>query len=178
MQRDKTFYNITCRERYQGTYNNKVEYRKLCVHPKNVPNKWRKMFIHDKTKTNSFKVKLYNDNKQKPKEITKDGWYFPQRTSFHIWQIICCCFKSKLKKWIKIITQNVLSIVLKPGPARWVDPGPGRPGSGAGPGLSKKQQWDPVDPVGRPGTRPTRVNPAETRPYYIYIHEQNDVVFS
>ena len=102
MQRDKTCYNITCGERYKGTYNNKVEYRKSCVHPKNVPNKWRKMFIHDKTKTNSFKVKLYNDNKQKPKEITKDGWYFPQRTSFHIWQIICCCFKSKLKNGSKL----------------------------------------------------------------------------
>jgi len=31
------------------------------------------------------------------------------------------------------------TIVLKPGPARRVDPGPGRPGSRAGPGLSKKQ---------------------------------------
>ena len=52
----------------------------------------------------------------------------------------------------------VFNIVLKPGPARWVDLGPGRPGHGTGPGLSK-------NPSGSwPGeTRSTRVNPAETR---------------
>jgi len=52
----------------------------------------------------------------------------------------------------------VLSSVLKPGPARRVDPGPGRPGPGTGPGLSKNPRgsW--------PGeTRSTRVNPAETQ---------------
>jgi hypothetical protein len=53
------------------------------------------------------------------------------------------------------------SIVLKPGPARRVNPGPGRPGPRAGPGLSKKQLgiWPGetrltrrVDPEpGRPG---------------------------
>jgi hypothetical protein len=42
-------------------------------------------------------------------------------------------------------------IVLNPGPARRVDPGPGRPGSVAGPGLSKKRLGTgPVRP-GRPG---------------------------
>ena len=56
-------------------------------------------------------------------------------------------------------------IVLKPGPARRVDPGPGRPGPGTGPGLSK-------NPLGSwpGGTRSTRVNPVETRPVFIYIH--------
>jgi hypothetical protein len=47
----------------------------------------------------------------------------------------------------------VFNIVLKPGPAWWVDPGPGRPGHGTGPGLRKNSS----------GTRPTQVNPAETR---------------
>jgi len=47
-------------------------------------------------------------------------------------------------------------IVIKPGPARRVDPGPGRPGGWTGSGLSKDR------PVQRPGkTRSTRrVNPA------------------
>ena len=52
-------------------------------------------------------------------------------------------------------------IFLIPGPARRVDPGPSRPGPGAGSGLSKKQPriW--------PGeTRSTRVNPTETQPYF------------
>jgi hypothetical protein len=42
---------------------------------------------------------------------------------------------------------------------------PGRPGSVAGPGLSKKQvgNW-----FGE--TRSTWINPAETQPYYIYIY--------
>jgi len=42
----------------------------------------------------------------------------------------------------------VESSVLRPGPARRVDPGPGRPGSVAGPGLREKQagNWP-----GRPG---------------------------
>jgi len=33
--------------------------------------------------------------------------------------------------------QVVIIIVLKPGPARRVEPGPDRPGPGTGPGLSK-----------------------------------------
>ena len=41
----------------------------------------------------------------------------------------------------------VFNIVLKPGPARWVDLGPGRPGHGTGPGLRKNSS----------GTRPTRL---------------------
>ena len=50
------------------------------------------------------------------------------------------------------------STVIKPGPARRVDPGPGRPGGWTGPGLTKDQQWQ------QPGqTRATRANPDETR---------------
>lgn len=59
------------------------------------------------------------------------------------------------------------NIVLKPGPARWVDPGPGRPGPETGPGLSKNpfRSWPGetrstrrVDPEpGRPGQ--TRLRP-------------------
>ena len=37
---------------------------------------------------------------------------------------------------------GVVGIVLKSGPARRGDPGPGRPGSVAGPGLSKKKGWE------------------------------------
>jgi len=52
---------------------------------------------------------------------------------------------------------SVPGIVLKPGPARWVDPGPGRPGPGTGPGLSK-------NPAGSwPGETRSTQNPAETR---------------
>ena len=56
-------------------------------------------------------------------------------------------------------------IVLKPGPARRVDPGPGRPGPRTGPGLSK-------NPLGSwPGeTRATRVNPTETRPLFFFFN--------
>lgn len=42
-------------------------------------------------------------NKSQRKSMKIDG-VFLKKTSFHIWQIICCWFKSKLKKWIKIIT--------------------------------------------------------------------------
>jgi hypothetical protein len=83
-----------------------------------------------------------------------------------------------------------LGIVLNPGPARRVDPGPGRPGSVAGPGLSKKRlgtgpvrpgrpggsTWDPAD-LGKPG-RPgqTRLRPGFY--IYIYMYDRNDVVFN
>jgi hypothetical protein len=52
------------------------------------------------------------------------------------------------------------AIVLKPGPARRVDPGPSRPGHGTGPGLSKNP------PESWPGkTRSTRwVDPGPGRP--------------
>jgi hypothetical protein len=58
----------------------------------------------------------------------------------------------------------VESSVLRPGPARRVDPGPGRPGSVAEPGLREKQagNW--------PGqTRSARPHPAETRVYFFFI---------
>ena len=60
-------------------------------------------------------------------------------------------------KHTTIFTNNNHSFETRPGPA-------GRPGSVAGPGLSKKQarNW--------PGeTRPTRVNSAETRVLYICV---------
>jgi hypothetical protein len=54
-----------------------------------------------------------------------------------------------------------LTIVIKPGPARQVDPGPGRPDSWTGPGLLKDRLMQ------RPGkirsTRATRADPDETR---------------
>ena len=60
---------------------------------------------------------------------------------------------------------NVLGIiVLKPGPVRRADPGPGRLGPGTGPSLSK-------NPLGSwPGeTRSTRANPTETRPLFFFF---------
>jgi len=60
----------------------------------------------------------------------------------------------------------------RPGPA-------GRPGSVAGPGLSKKPSWelarpDPVDPgPGRPGQ--TRLRPGF---FFLYLHDRNDVVLA
>ena len=49
----------------------------------------------------------------------------------------------------------VLNTVIKPGPARRVDPGPGRPGGWTGPGLIKDRLWQ------QPGqTRATR-DPSE-----------------
>jgi hypothetical protein len=54
------------------------------------------------------------------------------------------------KKQEKTKTQNQ-TIVIKPGPARRVDPGPGRPGGWTGPGLIKDRLWQ------QPGqTRATR----------------------
>jgi hypothetical protein len=38
---------------------------------------------------------------------------------------------------LSFLLQIVISIVIKPGPARRVDPGPGRPGGWTGPGLIK-----------------------------------------
>jgi hypothetical protein len=69
---------------------------------------------------------------------------------------------------------SYVSIFLKPGPARRVDPGPGRPGAGTGPGLRKNSQgFGPAKP-GRPGglTRDPadpgkpRQDPAD---FFIYI---------
>jgi len=55
-----------------------------------------------------------------------------------------------------------VSIVLKPGPARRVDLGPGRPEAGTGPGWRKnRKSHDPVWP-GRLGEL-TRQNPVATR---------------
>jgi hypothetical protein len=72
-----------------------------------------------------------------------------------------------------MVTISVVNMVLKPGPTRRVDPGPGRPGHGTGPGLSKNSpgNWpgETRGPAGQPGTRPTRVNPAETRPLFFLI---------
>ena len=70
------------------------------------------------------------------------------------------------------------SSVLKPGPARRVDPGPGRPGPGIGPGGGKNPlgNWpgetrstrDPVHPV-KPGWDPIN--------FFFYCQSLNDVVF-
>jgi len=76
---------------------------------------------------------------------------------------------------------SLKTIVLKPGPARRVDPGPGQarrvdpgpgqPRPGTGPGLSK------ILPGSWPGE--TRVNPAETRPlFFFYTWTWNDVVLT
>ena len=63
----------------------------------------------------------------------------------------------------------VLIRVLKPGPAQRVDPGPGRPGPGIGPGGGKNQlgNWSGE-------TQSTRdpvhlVNPGETSQIFFYI---------
>ena len=63
----------------------------------------------------------------------------------------------------------VLNTVIKPGPARRVDPGPDRPGGWTGPGLIKDRLWQ------QPGqTRATRrVNPGpgrtRTRPGFFFF---------
>ena len=82
-----------------------------------------------------------------------------------------CSHKIRYKRYFELIYRCLsddmyteLTSVLRPGLARRVNPGPGRPGPVAGPGLSKKQagNW--------PGqTRPARPNPAETRVYFFYI---------
>ena len=43
---------------------------------------------------------------------------------------------------------GLADIVIKPGPARRVDPGPGRPGGWTGPGFIKDRLWQQP---GRPG---------------------------
>jgi hypothetical protein len=74
------------------------------------------------------------------------------------------------------------SIVLKPGPARRVDSGPGQPRPGTGSGLSKNppRSWPGetrrVDP--EPG-RPRQTRPRPDLFFYIYTHTHiagNDVV--
>jgi hypothetical protein len=73
--------------------------------------------------------------------------------------------------------------VLKPGPARRVDPGPGRPGPGTGPGRGKNPlgnwpgetrstRWADPGP-GPPGQ--TQVRPGQF--YFFYCQSLNDVVF-
>jgi len=57
-----------------------------------------------------------------------------------------------LYHWKRFLTLFV--IVIKPGPARRVNPGPGRPGGWVGPGLIKDRLWQ------QPGkTRATRMRP-------------------
>ena len=57
-----------------------------------------------------------------------------------------------LYHWKRFLT--LFLIVIKPGPARRVNPGPGRPGGWAGPGLIKDWLWQ------QPGqTRATRTRP-------------------
>jgi hypothetical protein len=66
--------------------------------------------------------------------------------------------------------RNILDIVLKPGPARWVDPGPGRPG--LWPGLSKKQagNWPgETRSTWRVGSGPGRLGQTRLRPSLIFI---------
>jgi hypothetical protein len=77
-----------------------------------------------------------------------------------------------------------VSSVLRPGPARRVNLGPGRPGPVAGSGLSKKQagNWRDqtrstrrVDPgPGRPGQ--TRLRPGFI--FFLYSYARNDVVLA
>ena len=56
--------------------------------------------------------------------------------------------------------EGVAATVIKPGPTRRVDPGPGRPGGWTGPGLTKDRLWQQPgqtratwDP-GEPGRNP------------------------
>jgi hypothetical protein len=76
--------------------------------------------------------------------------------------MVLCCFFNKYHKLSHDINKGAImdkqplsSIVIKPGPARRVDPGPGRPGGWTGSGLIKDRLWQ------QPGqTRVTRrVNP-------------------
>jgi hypothetical protein len=72
------------------------------------------------------------------------------------WLVIWSKAKLKRKKKIRIMNslstmtrEGIHSIVLKPGPARRVDPGPGRPGAGTGPGWRKNRgRKNPVWPGG------------------------------
>jgi hypothetical protein len=62
------------------------------------------------------------------------------------------------------VKSEVETIVIKPGPARRVDPGPGRPGGWTGPGLIKDRVLQ------QPGqTRVTRANPDETRFSFLFF---------
>jgi len=94
-----------------------------------------------------------------------------------------CSHKIRYKGYFELIYRCLsddmytkLTSVLRPGLARRVNPGPGRPGPVAG--SKQKTGWelarpDPVDPEGRPGTR--------LRPgfiFYIYSYAQNDVVLT
>ena len=79
-----------------------------------------------------------------------------------------------LQDWGNYIGTGVrdrFTTVIKPGLARRVDPGPGRPGGWTGPGLTKDlavatARPNPGDPVGRPGTR---ANPNETRFFFFFF---------
>jgi len=61
-------------------------------------------------------------------------------------------------------------IVLKFGPARRVDPGPGRLGPETGSGLSKNPPGSWPGETRSTRNRVTRANPAETRPLFLYIY--------
>jgi hypothetical protein len=62
------------------------------------------------------------------------------------------------------------AIVLKLGPAWRVDPRPGQPGPGTGPGLSKNPSGSWPGETRSTRNRVTRANPAETRPLFLYIY--------
>ena len=99
-------------------------------------------------------------------------------------RLVFVASRSTYQSIILVYPPSHLPSVLRPGPARRVDPGPGRPGSVAGPGPSKKQagNWPGqtrstrrVDPgTGRPGQ--TRLRPGYI--FFIYPHARNDVVLA
>ena len=83
-----------------------------------------------------------------------------------------------------VVVEVGLTSILEPGPAWRVDPGPGRPGPGTGPGegknplgnwLGKTRSTRRVDPgPGPPGQ--TRVRPGQF--FFLFWLSLNDVVFS
>ena len=75
--------------------------------------------------------------------------------------MLACKSDIDLRLYCNFVCLCVLDTVIKPGPARRVDPGPGRPGGWTGPGLTKDRLWQ------QPGqTQATQANPDETRFFF------------
>ena len=111
------------------------------------------------------KLEFHTSNIQKL-EILVSPIFTMEFYNLNVFEISISYFSFKYEQ-LAFYTWPLITIVLKPGPARRVDPGPGRSRPGTGPGLSKNPSGS------QPGeTRSTRVNPVETRPFiYIYIYK-------